>query len=222
MKIDIGSLDYLFYFQGKFRPYHYDSAGKAETYQCMTCRNIVGIAFPGGYCYCCGTKFTEQMHVRPKACPRQVWDRYGDQWYEHYSPPYAQQGKWKINAKGFAIQTRVLQRDGDIVTEDEEYGHWHGQASSMFVSNERFSHGYSQAAHCLKILQCDPLVKRPDAPSKYTQRQYRYVYIFRFIDDGLGIHKETILQVGKPFVRTPDGEVWQVSHDPSPTLVIQG
>lgn len=216
MKLDIGSLDYLFYFQGKFRPYHYDQAGKAETYQCMTCRNIVGIAFPGGYCYCCGTKFTEQMRVRPKDCPRQVWDRYGDQWHEHYAPPYAQQGRWKINVKGFSIQTRVLERDeGNDGRITERHG-WHG-TGIQFVSNERFSYGYSQAAHCLKVLQCDPLLS-PDRQCHYTQRQYRYVYIFRFIDDGLGIHKETVLQAGRPFVRTPDGEVWQVSHDSSPTL----
>lgn len=221
MKINIGSLDYLFYFQGKFRPYHYDRAGKAETYQCMTCRNIVGIAFPGGYCYCCGTKFTEQMPVRPKHCPRKVWDKYGSEWHEHYAPPYSEQAKWKINVKGFSIQTRVIRRNHDGIAEPcPQYGAWHGTGVA-FVSNEHFKYGYSQAADCLKKLQCDPLLS-PDLAHSDFQRQYRYVYIFRFIDDGLGIHKETILQVGKPFVRTPDGEVWQVSHDPSPTLVIQG
>lgn len=206
------TLDYLARFLGMFRPYHYDCAGKAETYQCMTCRSIVGIAFPCGYCYCCGVRFTEQMHTRPKACPRQVWNRYGKEWQDYYSPPYAEQGRWKINVKGFALQTRLLIDHDGILFAKEQWSIPHG-----FVSNQRFGNGITQAAYCLAALQCDPMLS-PDRDSADCQRQYRYVYVYRFIDDCLGIHKETILGVGRPFVRTPSGKVWEFSHNSSPML----
>jgi hypothetical protein len=212
MKPQFGSLVYMAAFMGKFRPYSQDEAGKANNYQCMACRNIVDIAFPGGFCYCCGTRLTEQMPTRPRACPRKVWDRYGTAWQDHYSPPYLTLQRWKINVKGFALQTRLLVNDDGVLDVRENWSSPHG-----FVSNERFGNGITQAAYCLAALQCDPMLS-PDRESSDFQRQYRYAYVYRFIDDALGIHKENILGVSRTFVRTPSGKVWQVSPNPSPML----